>query len=1161
MDDIIKPQGSTKASKPDAGGGNIRGVPVFGIVKNNIDPIRAGRIQVYISDLGSNDPDDSAGWVTVSYMSPFFGFVQPKAADTGNGNFVNNPSSYGLWNSPPDIGTTVVCIFINGDPSYGFYIGCVPQPEALYMVPAIGSSEDVITNNDAESNAFAGATRLPVTNINTNNSSIADSPKFIQSPRPVHSYSAAVMTQQGIIKDPIRGPISSSAQRETPSRVGWGVSTPGRPIFEGGYNDKNISEAISGKIPTENLKVISRRGGHSIVMDDGDLIGQDQLIRIRTALGHQILMSDNGQTLLILHSNGQSYIELGKEGTIDLYSTNSVNVRTQGDLNLHADNNINIHASKKMNIFAEEMNIHSDKDTNHKVGGNYSVSTIGTHTHKVSGSMSFKSNGDSSFASSSDTYINGAKINLNTGSSSTSPQSVPPIQQIAHTDTLHDSSKGWVGVPGKLKSVTSRTPAHMPWADAGKGVDVKVNNSAGASLPTSPSPAVTSTNSTAELSGKNQPVTQTTVSTVPDTPATSKAMDAATNGAMVGAVAQAAATGPTAAAVKAGAGVVNTDKGLKAAVGALALSPAQIEQAGYLKPGSAALVNSLIQTGATVESAITPNMFTGRDGINNINDLIKNSSTQVKAFTNVVQKVQTGLTQTGAITGKESPTAIAGLVMAGSTVGISQTVSVLQNANATNTLPATGVPGVTNEINTAIHAGKIAAGVAQIMGGDRAISSAVSSLQSFGAASSALDSSRGAQTAAFLTILASLPPLKTGTPQNLKEIANKSAIARKKSNVNSNALGIVTAAAGLIGGPAATAAIPKVQGAVNAIGAINRSGSLATLGSAVISAANNIKSIAGIYSNTNSSTQLNSMGPLYTPGINPNGRITSTAPVDAATVYSRIKGTTNAITSLKNAKTLETGISAAFSLYRNVSGLVPNSPSVIASGLNTLPGGASLASTTGKAPSSPVLSSLISSSTTAAMVGTSLSTSLVSAAGVVGGKLESVANDLNKTATDMLDKLKSGSTNLTTLAISSLPPDAAASLNSAVSAITNNASASSKTPTVGEDTFDRTSQTSQIKSMLDPKVPAPDFSGPSDDAVTTLQQIEAEYDQLIEKENEYTLAFDKWENLQTEYFSLKDSLPAGDPRIEEAKQRFFYSASELARLNAELLALSEDNNV
>jgi hypothetical protein len=48
--DEFLPRGSTKASKPTAGGANIRSVPVIGIVKNNIDPIKAGRIQVYLLD-------------------------------------------------------------------------------------------------------------------------------------------------------------------------------------------------------------------------------------------------------------------------------------------------------------------------------------------------------------------------------------------------------------------------------------------------------------------------------------------------------------------------------------------------------------------------------------------------------------------------------------------------------------------------------------------------------------------------------------------------------------------------------------------------------------------------------------------------------------------------------------------------------------------------------------------------------------------------------------------------------------------------------------------------------------------------------------------------------------------------------------------------------
>ena len=58
MEDIIKPNGPTKASNPEAGAANIRSVPVLGVVKNNIDPVRSGRIQVYISDFGSDSPDD-----------------------------------------------------------------------------------------------------------------------------------------------------------------------------------------------------------------------------------------------------------------------------------------------------------------------------------------------------------------------------------------------------------------------------------------------------------------------------------------------------------------------------------------------------------------------------------------------------------------------------------------------------------------------------------------------------------------------------------------------------------------------------------------------------------------------------------------------------------------------------------------------------------------------------------------------------------------------------------------------------------------------------------------------------------------------------------------------------------------------------------------------
>jgi len=498
IDNTSRPRTVAKINRVNAGGGSMP-VPVFGTVKDNIDPTRSGRIRVYIAGVNTNPPEDPNSWTTVSFLNPYFGSVQGEAGNTGYGTFKSNPSSYGQWQSPPDIGSIVLCIFANGDPNYGFYVGSVADPTTLQMVPAIGAVDNVVPNS-GEAQSYGGATRLPISNMNTNNTNIADSPQYLGYSKPIQSYVAATMFQQGILRDPIRGPISSSAVRETPSRVGWGVSTPGRPIYSGGYDDTTIASNLKDSQGAQ-LQVVSRRGGHTIVMDDGDIIGRDQLIRIRTALGHQITMSDDGQTLMILHANGQSYIELGKEGTVDIYSTNSFNVRTQGDLNLHADNNININAGKTLNIQANAMNINSETTFNQRVGTDYALSAGGKFTVLAGGALSLGSGGDASVAAGGITYINGSKVNLNTGQSGTQPQAVNRITMIAQTDTLFDKTKGFIAAPANLLTVASRAPAHCPWANAGQGVDVKVNLNSSSSLPSSPSTAVNNVNQTAASNG------------------------------------------------------------------------------------------------------------------------------------------------------------------------------------------------------------------------------------------------------------------------------------------------------------------------------------------------------------------------------------------------------------------------------------------------------------------------------------------------------------------------------------------------------------------------------------------------------------------------------------------------------------------------------------
>jgi len=802
-DDIAKVRGTTQSFKNDKGGAVTRNYPLIGIVKNNIDPEKSGRIQVFVEDMGGGgSSDDSKSWVTVSYMSPFFGATSPSAGDSkGNGSYTGNPHAYGFWATPPDIGTKVICIFVNGDANFGYYIGCVPESGYNHMVPALGASSN-ITVNEGEAPSYGGAHRLPVSEINKGNPKLAGSTQGSSEARPVHSYQAAILNKQGLLRDADRGTIGSSAMRESPSRV-FGISTPGRPIYEGGFTDDNIKQQAETASP-DKLKIAGRRGGHSIVMDDGDQAGADQLMRLRTAGGHQVLMSDTADTLFIIHANGQSWVELGSEGTVDIYSTNSFNVRTQGDINFHADNNINIHADKNLSIKAKNIIQESEETTSYKAGTDFASYTMGKHTVKVDGGMSLSSGGEASFASGSTTYINGSKINLNTGAAGLTPAAVKSIDLTAHADTLYDKQKGYASAPGKLKSITSRAPAHAPWAMAGKGVDVKVNLSADASFPSAPSASTQAANNSAPKN-PTTPVTPAIAATVPATNPASSTIDKTTTQAALGQVATNAASGPAASAVENGAGVVTNrvsrttatgggagGPGLKAifgitggiesvvetktaAIGKFAMNPAQLVDAGILKPGSNKIIENAISSGMSLAKAIPTNLFTGKDGITSVEGFVKDIGAQVSAQTELLGKSELGLKSAGILSGTESPTQSLGLVLSGATAGIGATINMVKNASIDKLgIKLPDMPDLSNmnlgSPGDLIAGGKFAAGLAdKVTGGLSSLTSAIPE--------NPLESLKGTAAGAFASITDSFKPLKAGVPLNLTAINKDNAEA------------------------------------------------------------------------------------------------------------------------------------------------------------------------------------------------------------------------------------------------------------------------------------------------------------------------------------------------------------------------------------------------
>ena len=149
-DNIERSRGRGKGYQFDRGGNPTEFGPFIGEVMNNVDPVRGGRLQVYIEQFAGDDKEDDSLWRTVLYIPPFYGSVLQSGTDTGTGTYVGNPQSYGMWFTPPDIGTQVICFFVAGDPNQGYYLGCVPDEGLNHMLPAIGASKDFNLDKDKQ---------------------------------------------------------------------------------------------------------------------------------------------------------------------------------------------------------------------------------------------------------------------------------------------------------------------------------------------------------------------------------------------------------------------------------------------------------------------------------------------------------------------------------------------------------------------------------------------------------------------------------------------------------------------------------------------------------------------------------------------------------------------------------------------------------------------------------------------------------------------------------------------------------------------------------------------------------------------------------------------------------------------------------------------------
>jgi hypothetical protein len=336
--------------------------PYLGTVKGNLDPARMGRLKVHIPSLSKTTDPREDQLITCEYLAPFYGAKGGKYAKGAGTSFEDSQHSYGMWMVPPDLETKVLVIFAEGKMEQAYWMGCVQEPYTNHMMPGIASSTNT---NDALDGTFEGADagfqddkqskygskNVPSGELNRNKQGALQNGNYEATPKPIHPF-AETLLKQGLSADDVRGNTSSSARRETPSQV-FGISTPGR-------KDSSTTKVDVGTKESGAKDFVTRKTGHTFVMDDGAVDGTNQLTRLRTASGHQLLMHDTEGVVYIANGSGNAYIEMQRNGRIDVYSGfGGINLRTEGDFNLHSDSNINMHANGQIRMSAAKEMIHS----------------------------------------------------------------------------------------------------------------------------------------------------------------------------------------------------------------------------------------------------------------------------------------------------------------------------------------------------------------------------------------------------------------------------------------------------------------------------------------------------------------------------------------------------------------------------------------------------------------------------------------------------------------------------------------------------------------------------------------------------------------------------------------------------------------------------------
>lgn len=313
-----------------------------GIVIDDADPDKLNRVKVYIPGLHGEveyaEGDIGTNYSPNSFPSAIWCRVLSSMGGTTQENAAGGQNAYGLNGFKPTKDNEVLVAF-GSDSNAGVVLGVLPQNDKTRMTGA-GPTAGITSDGKVGVSQEVGRSKRP-----------NDKP-------PAHPLQAN-LDNQGLGKDRIRGLSFSSMIRDPAPRV-LGLTSP---------------------------------EGHAITLDDGNIEEEKagSGIRMRSVGGAQVLLDDTNGLIYIINKDGTAWIELNRNGDIDVFGKQSINVSTLGDMNFSCGGQFNLHATEGINVQSDgedgikmissagETNLFSEFDYNVQTAANANLNAAGSY--------------------------------------------------------------------------------------------------------------------------------------------------------------------------------------------------------------------------------------------------------------------------------------------------------------------------------------------------------------------------------------------------------------------------------------------------------------------------------------------------------------------------------------------------------------------------------------------------------------------------------------------------------------------------------------------------------------------------------------------------------------------------------------------------------------